>query len=123
MKSPPPSSGEGPDAKSTLAQRAMALRRHHRFAGALRNVLPDMRIIVDRRGARAARARAGSAIVLAGHGDAVAFVGARLRRGGTSLGGAGEGERGAYRSGERGGDDGSLVRHGCHPLVVALRAL
>ena len=49
------------------------------------------RIIVDGRSAGAARAGAGGAVVLAGERDAVALVGAGLRRGGTGLGDGGEG--------------------------------
>ena len=59
-------------------QRAFALRGRHRRAGALRDRLPGVALVVDLRGSRAGGAGAGFAVVLAGLGDAVALLGARL---------------------------------------------
>ena len=81
-------------------QRAVALGGLHAFAGALGDIFPGMRVVVDGRGARAAGAGAGGAIVLAGQRDAVALVGAGLGRGGAGLGGGGE-RRGRRRASRR----------------------
>ena len=67
-----------------------------------------MGIVVGGLGAGAGRASAGGAIVLAGERDAVALVGAGLRRSRARLGGGGE--RAGERSGERRGGDGGSWR-------------
>ncbi len=67
----------------------MALRSLHALARAFGDIFPMPGIVIDGRGARATRAGAGGAIVLAGKRNPVALVRARLRGGGTGLGGGG----------------------------------
>ena len=62
-----------------------AARQFHRRAGAFLDVFPGIALVIDFRGALAGGARAGGAVVLAGHRDAVA-----LYVSGSSVGGGHE---------------------------------
>src|SRR3569833_1479625 len=82
-------------------ERARALRRLDGGAGAGLHQLPRVALIIDLRGAGAARSRAGLAFVLAGERDAVAFFGGGGFRG---LGGMGRAANEREReSGREGG--------------------
>src|SRR3990167_7562676 len=108
--------GVSPERASGLGlQRAIAIGRLDRGAGALGDQLPGVALVVDRRGAGAGGAGTGGAVVLAGQRDAIAlFLGGLVGGDGGTAGG----ER---REGERGDGDLGLV-HEERPCVERMSA-
>src|SRR5271165_3483959 len=90
-------------------ERARALRRLYCRASSFRYVLPGVALVVGTRGASTGGAGASPAVVVAFHGDAVAFIHGGLRRlrpGEYRCGNHSEG--GGERAGDRGVGDGAF---------------